>query len=214
MRTIKGSAARGFFIGLAIGQIWLSLISTSCVSILWICGRNPVQVSLILASIGLVGLIPLGASLTLLRSTWRLPAHTSVGGAARSRATGRTIGLRFGLLVLAEVVIIGSIDAVLGQTNHGDWIVPVTCGTVGLHFVPLALLFQVRPYIVLGLLWVFITILTVILTPARLMLGQGMSAWVLFPIAGCGLATWVVTASILRTNIQRVRYVLQLSSPA
>ena len=214
MGTTNGSAARGFYIGLAIGQIWLSLISTSCVSILWICGQNPVQVSLILVSIGLVGLILLGASLTLLHSAWRLPAHTSVGGSARSRATGRTIGLRFGLLVLAEVVIIGAIDAVLGQTNHGDWIVPVTCGTVGLHFVPLALLFQVRSYIVLGLLWVFITFLTVVLTPARMMLGQVMSAWVLFPIAGCGLATWVVTASILRTNIQRVRYVLQLRSPA
>ena len=210
MRTTNGSAARGFYIGLAIGQIWLSLFSTSCVSILWVFGHNPVQVSLILVSIGLLGLIFLGASLTLLYSAWCLPAHAPVGGTARSRATGRIIGLRFGLIVLAEGVILGAIDAVLGQTNHRDWIVPVTYGIVGLHFVPLALLFQVRSYIVLGLLWVFITFLT----PVRMMLGQGISAWVLFPIAGCGLATWVVTASILRTNIQGVCHILHLLSPA
>ena len=212
MGTIKSSAARGFYIGLAIGQIWLSLISTSSVSILWIFGHNPVEVSMILVSIWLVGLILLGASVTLLRSAWRLQAHSSVGGAARSRAIGRTIGRRFGLIVLAEVVILVAINFVLGQTNHGDWIVPFTCCTVGLHFVPLALLFQVRPYIVLGFLWVFITLLTVILTPARMLLGQGLNAWVLLPIAGCGLATWVVTAYILRTNIQRMRHDLHLSS--
>jgi MFS family permease len=214
MITPSVSPARGFYIGLAIGQIWLSLISTSFVSILWNLGQNPVQVSLILIGIGLVGLILLGASIILLRSAWRLPDNTSPESAAHARRIGRKIGLRFGLIVLAEVVVIGAIDAVLGQTNHGDWIVPVTYFIVGLHFVPLAFIFQVRPYIVLGLLWVFIILLTVILTPASMMLGQGLSAWVLFPIAGCGLATWVVMAYILRANINRVHHVLHLPSPA
>lgn len=124
------------------------------------------------------------------------------------------MGLRFGQIVLAEVVVIGAIDAVLGQTNHGDWIVPVTYCIVGLHFVPLALIFQVRPSIVLGISWVFIILLPVILTPDSMMLGQGLSAWVLFPNAGCGLGTWIVMASILRTNIKRVHRVLHLPSTA
>jgi hypothetical protein len=47
MVTIPTSVIRGFYIGLAIGQIWLSLISTSFVSLLWILGQNTVQVSLI-----------------------------------------------------------------------------------------------------------------------------------------------------------------------
>jgi hypothetical protein len=214
MVTTSASAARGFYIGLAIGQIWLSLIGTSFVSILWVFGQNPMQVSLILVGIGLVGLTLLGVSIILLRSGLRLPDNASPETMARSRAIGKKIGLRFGSIVLAEVVIIGIIDAVLGQTNHGDWIVPVTYFIVGLHFVPLAFIFRVRPYIILGILWVLITLLTVILTHASTMLGQGLSAWVVFPIAGCGLATWIITAYILRTNITRVHHVLHLATSA
>ncbi|GER91341.1 hypothetical protein KDW_55030 [Dictyobacter vulcani] len=43
MQATDGSSARGFYIGLAIGQIWLSVISTTFVSILWSFGQNPMQ---------------------------------------------------------------------------------------------------------------------------------------------------------------------------
>lgn len=176
MATINRPAARGFYVGLAIGQIWLSLVSTSFVSLLWILGQNTVQISLILVSVGLIGLILLGASIVLLRSAWRLPGDISSESAARSRALGRKMGLRFGLIVLAEVVVIGAINTALYQTNHGDWVVPLTYFIVGLHFVPLAFVFRVRPYIILGLLWMIVILLTVILIPASMMVGQGLGA--------------------------------------
>ncbi|MBO0783334.1 MAG: hypothetical protein J2P37_31360, partial [Ktedonobacteraceae bacterium] len=83
---------------------------------------------------------------------------------------------RFGLIVLAEVVVIGAINTALYQTNHGDWVVPLTYFIVGLHFVPLAFVFRVRPYIILGLLWMIVILLTVILIPASMMVGQGLGA--------------------------------------
>jgi hypothetical protein len=210
MKMVEAPVNRGFYIGLAIGQIWLSLISTSFVAILWVVGQNPVQVTLILVGIILVGLLLLGASLMLLRKALCLPGVASTEDAARSRAIGKKMGLWFGLVVLAEVVIIGAINVVLGLTNYGNWITPVTYFIVGLHFVPLAYLFHVRPYIILGILWVLINLLTVLLTPASMLLGQGLSAWVVFPIAGCGLATWAVVASILGANLQRVQHGLRL----
>jgi hypothetical protein len=211
MKTSSESAARGFYIGLAIGQIWLVVISTSFVSVLWVLGQNPVQVSLILAGVVLVGLLLLGAAITLLRDGWRLPREASPESVMRSRSRGRKIGWLFGLVVLAEVVIIGAIDAALGQTNHGDWIVPVTYFIVGLHFIPLAFVFRVRPYVALGVLWAVINLATVIFTSANLVMGQ---AWVLFPLAGCGLATWLVVAYILWENIRKVHHIIHLPSPA
>lgn len=201
---------RGFYIGLAIGQIFLTLISTAYASMLWILGQNPAQVSLIVVGVGLVGLVLLGASLVLLRSALRLPADTS----PETRSIGKKMGLHFGLVLLAEGVIIGAITTLLSQTNHGDWSIPMIYFIVGLHFFPLAFVFRIRPYIVLGCLWVIISVLTVIFTPASLVLGQDLSAWVFFPIVGCGLATWPVIAYILGTSLSKLHHVLCLTAPA
>lgn len=205
---------RGFYIGLAIGQLWLAAISTSFVSMLWILGQNPAQVALILIGVVLVGLILLVAALFLLRSSLRLPNETSPEMVARSKSIGKKIGLLFGLVLIMEGVIIGALTGLLSQANHGDWSTPVMYFIVGLHFFPLAFIFRVRPYLVLGCLWVIITVLTVIFTPASLIVGQGTSAWVFFPIAGCGVATWPVVAYVIGTNLRRVRHVLRLPSPA
>ncbi|HEY3992650.1 MAG TPA: hypothetical protein VGM01_07185 [Ktedonobacteraceae bacterium] len=200
---------RGFYIGLAIGQIFLTVISTAYASMLWILGQNPAQVSLIAVGVGLVGLVFLAASLILLRDALRLPAGTS----PETRSIGKKVGRRFGLVALSEGVIIGAITTLLSQTNHGDWSIPVIYFIVGLHFFPLAFVFRVRSYLVLGLLWVVISLLTVILTPASLIVGQGLSAWVFFPIAGCGVATWPVVAYVIRTSMRKVHHVLRLPSP-
>ena len=205
---------RGFYIGLAIGQIFLTVLSTAYASIFWVLGQNPVQVSLIVIGVGLVGLVLLAASLLLLRNALRLPNTVSPEDAALSRSIGRKIGLRFGLVVLAEGVIIGIVCALLSQANHGDWVMPMIYFIVGLHFIPLAFVFRVRSYLVLGGLWMLISLLTVILTPASPMLGQGMSAWVFFPIVGCGVVTWPVVAYIAGTGLSKVHHVLRLPAPA
>lgn len=210
MATTDGSTGRGFYIGLAIGQIWLSAINTSFVSLLWILGQNAAQAVLILAGVTLVGVILISSSIILLRNALRLPADASPEIAVRSKARGRKIGLLFGVVFLAEAVIIGILDAILGQTGHGDWDVPVTYFIVGLHFIPLAFVFHVRPYVVLGFLWVIITFLTVLLFPANQVLAQGVTFWVFFPIAGCGLATWAIVAYILWRNMRSVRQVMRL----
>ena len=75
---------------------------------------------------------------------------------------------------------------------------------VGLHFIPLAFVFHVRPYVVLGVLWVAITVGVVILVPSTQIAGQGIAAWVVYPIVGCAISTWPVVAYIVATNLLRL----------
>ena len=209
METSNTYVNRGYCVGLAIGQIWLAVISTSFVSILWILGQNAAQIALILGGVILGGLVLLGAALALLRDALRLPIKGTPEEKARSRAIGRKMGLRFGVIVFAEIVITGALNAILSQTNHGDWIVPVVYFIVGLHFIPLAFVFHVRVYNVLGVAWVVITVLTVLLTSADSLLGQGTSAWVFWPLVGCGSATWITLAYVLTTSTRNVRRALR-----
>lgn len=209
------SASRGFYIGLAIGQLWLSLAGTAFVAVLWVLGQNILQISLILAGVVLIGICLLGTSIVLLRNARHLPNDSTLPeSVARSKEIGRRVGRRFGLVVLIEVVIIAAVNVVLAQSGHGEWIVPATYFIVGVHFIPLAFVFRVKPYVLLGILWIIVTLCTVLFTSAGTMLGQGLGAWVLFPLAGCGLATWIITAYILRTNLTRVRATSNVSSAA
>jgi hypothetical protein len=208
------SSSRGFYIGLAIGQLWLSLVSTAFVAVLWVLGQNVLQISLILAGVVLIGVCLLGTSIVLLRKARQLPNDTLPASAARSREIGRRMGKRFGLVVLAEIVIIAVVNVILAQSGHGEWIVPATYFIVGVHFIPLAFVFRVKPYVLLSILWIIVTLFTVLFTSAEATLGQGLGAWVLFPLAGCGLATWIITAYILSANLTRVRATLNVSPTA
>lgn len=205
MSVTNSAAQRGFYIGLAIGQIWLAVVSTASASILWVLGQNPLQVSLILMGTWLIGLFLFMGAINLLKQARRLPSASKPEDTARSRKRGRKMGLLFGLVVLAEVIIIGGLNTLLALTNHGDWIVPVTYFIVGLHFIPLAFVFRVRPYIILGILWILVNLATIVFVPASLVFSQGVDAWTLFPIAGCGLVSWPIVASILWINSARVR---------
>lgn len=185
---------------LAIGQYWLAAIATLSASILRVTARSSVGSAAILVAVALIGLVLIAENTVLLRRARRLPA-----GPPEGAAVGRTMGLRFGLTVLSAVVIIGAGNLILTATGHGDWIVPYTYLIVGLHFPPLAFVFGVRPYVVLGVLWVVVVIVTVAATSPGLDAGQGLSAWVVLPIGGCGVVTWPVIGYIIVSSVRTLQ---------
>ena len=76
----------------------------------------------------------------LLAARHRFPADLSAQDQARRRRTGQAFGLVFG----AEGAAIGAAAAVLGSTGHDAFVVPVIALVVGLHFYPMARIFERR----------------------------------------------------------------------
>jgi hypothetical protein len=93
-----------------------------------------------LALIGVAGL--------LYRRARAAPAGQQEAG---QREAGPSIGRRFGLVVLAEFVGLFVLAAILGASGHAEAIPAVVCAGVGVHFFPLARLFQLRLYDLTGM---------------------------------------------------------------
>jgi hypothetical protein len=191
---------RGFYLGLAIGQFWLAIIATVAASIVRVAARTPAETVGVLVVVVVVGLILIVADAFLLRLALRLPPDPAEGA-----AIGRAMGIRFGLIVLSAVVIIGAGNLLLAMTGRGEWTVPYTYFIVGLHFLPLAFVFGVRPYLTLGVLWVLVVIATVLTTSASSNAGQGLSPWIVLPIGGCGVVTWPVVGYVIARSLSALR---------
>jgi hypothetical protein len=96
-------------------------------------------------------LVLLVACMVRLAAIARLPDHHDPVAAARGKRAGSLFGIIFGL----EGGLIALCSALLGRSGRGDWI-PVVIGLiVGVHFIPLAHVFQVRLYYWTGALSVF-----------------------------------------------------------
>ena len=196
----KSSKGRSFYLGLAIGQFWLAIIATVAASIVRVTVGTAAETVGVLAVVVVVGLILVVADAFLFRLALRLPPDPPEGA-----AIGRTMGIRFGLIVLSAVVIIGAGNLVLAMTGHGEWTVPFTYFMVGLHFLPLAFVFGVRPYLTLGALWILVVIATVLTTSASSNAGQGLSPWIVLPIGGCGVVTWPVVGYVIVRSVWTLR---------
>jgi hypothetical protein len=102
------------------------------------------------------------------------------------------VASRFGVVVGAEVLICGVGALVLARKRLTRYIAPWICGVVGLHFVPLALLFANATLLLPALVMVLVAILSVRagrqgrLTPSA---GTGLGAGtVLLLTSGLNLA--------------------------
>ena len=69
----EGPGGRGFYLGLAIGQFWLTIIATVAASLARVWARTPAETVAILAIVIVVGLVLIVADAFLLRPALRLP---------------------------------------------------------------------------------------------------------------------------------------------
>ncbi len=125
------------------------------------------------------------------------------------QARGKQIAKRFRLVVGVEFMAIAAALVLLRLFQHPEFIAPLICLIVGLHFLPLAFLFEVRGYFPLG--------------AVVSLLGGGALLALLFDLTLGGLYTWSVIVGLSTTGLfwltsmfllVRVRRVLQLIQQA
>jgi hypothetical protein len=185
-------------LGLAGGSLWL--IEVGMGFALWsliTIHSGLATVLLALLAIAAVTLLVFGIRLILIA---RRQTHLPADDPSRQRNIWR----RFALIFAAEAVGCGAVAAVCLTTHHWKWIVPLQLVIVGLHFLPLARLFHVPRYNLLGALFCAIPVATMLLTASSAHIGHAFT-WIAVPSLGCGVAALVTGAAGL-DEVQRSLY--------
>jgi hypothetical protein len=195
-KNIPGAAVRGA----AYGVLFMSFFGTLWASI----GMGGLQgwgfPWLLIAAVT-VGIALLTGGISLILTSRRLSNQVSEADAQH----WKRVGIWFGIIFTTEGMAIGLASAICNATNHFDFLFPVMAIIVGVHFFPLAFLLQVRTHYIAGALLCLLSIITLLLVPARVTFGdQQIIAWwtvVGFGSAlilwGTGLAIWLLGKRML-----------------
>lgn len=122
-------------------------------------------------------------TLALVWAAWRQYArHRAVLAALDATPEGQQRSKRFNLVNGGQWVAIIVVANVLTRLGQGRWVMPVIVAIVGLHFLPLAVVFDYRPHYVTGVMlvaWALFFSLTPVLGPASSLgaLGTGVLLW-------------------------------------
>ncbi|MFC5649541.1 DUF7010 family protein [Paenibacillus solisilvae] len=197
--TIPGAAVRGN----GFGVLFMAFFGT-----LWaytgIMGLQGWGEPLLLVAAVTVGIALFIGGGSLLRASRRLTNQVSKADVKR----GNRMGIWFNIIFAAEGLAIGISIAVCNAASHSELIPLAAAIIVGLHFFPLASLFQVRLYHFTGALLCLLPILTWLFVPVKVMLGEHQilafmsvvglgSALILW---GTGLTIWLMGKRLLSVN--------------
>ncbi len=194
--TIPGFAVRGVASGVFFmaffGTLWASI------GVGGLQGWGGSWLSLVVVLIG-IGLLLGGISLLL--ASRRL----SNQGTNADAQQGRRTGIWFGSVFALEGIFIGVASVICNALNRFDLFFPIMALIVGVHFLPLAALFQVRAYYLVGTLLCLLSIITLFAVPERVQLGgqQLTAQWVVlgfgaaFILWGVGVGLWLLGRRLL-----------------
>ena len=101
---------------------------------------------------------------------------------------------RFAFVVGGEVLAFAVVNSIAGLTQNYELMPSLNLIVVGIHFIPLARIFRVPRYNIMGLLLCAISIVTLIAIPKQLMVGQTL-AWYVVPSLGCGFVASLIAVS-------------------
>ncbi len=182
--TIPGFAVRG----VASGMLFMAFFGTlwASIGIGGLRGWGGLWPSIVALLVG-IGLLLGGISLLL--ASRRLSNQVEEADARR----GRRVGLWFGITFATEGVLIGVASAICNAINRFDLFFPIMALIVGVHFFPLAALFQVKIYYLVGALLCLLAIITLFAVPESVKLGgqQVTAQWVVLGF-GAALVLWGV----------------------
>jgi hypothetical protein len=135
----------------------------------------------------------------LLRSFETLRLAKRLPGERSGDAMKRGIWLRkwFIIIIAIEVAGFNIAPMVLWKFNHLEYIVPVDILITALHFIPFGRIFSMPIYYVHEITLSMITILTMLLIPASLQIGN-LIALVAIPSTCFIFLNWIVVAIILK----------------
>jgi hypothetical protein len=138
--------------------------------------------------VGLVTLALVGIGVMLLRQTRALPKESSPD----DRDRGKRIVWGFGIIFGLEIILIALANILLSIFPLSRFIAPTTALIVGLHFIPLARLFQVRIGYVTGTLLCMLALIALVALLVGLPLaGSSPYNWSLFVGIGATLVLWL-----------------------
>lgn len=165
----------------------------------------PTTIGTVLAFVIVVLIVAvlLVGSFRLLRAANDIPIDTSPEARARGQAIGKRLGISFGVIFGSEALFIAAASSILGSTGQDAYIVPVIILIVGLHFLPLAPVFNVRLYYLTGALLILASLITLISIPKSQSV-HGVALWVVVPATCAALILWGTATAILAMGRQIV----------
>ncbi|SRR5579875_263305 len=176
--AVQGVASGIFFLAF-FGGAW-ALWGTSFL-------RGALHIS-VYVIIGLVTLVFFGIGVMVMRCARTLSPAT----APEDVATGRRIGIWFGVVFGAEAVLIALASILLSNFGADRLLAPVIALIVGIHFLPLARLFSVRPYYLTGTLLCLLALIAIIALLLGLQIaGPSPDNWSYFVGIGAALVLWL-----------------------
>lgn len=178
-------------IGLAGAAIWLVSMSAAftIISIVMIGASVPRWV---LPGVVIAAAVYIAIGVRVIRGALRLP-----GAVPPRSAEERVMMRRFIRVVIVEVIAIMAGNTVFAVMQRLEFIVPLDLLIVGVHFLPLAAIFQAPRYYALGGLFCVVSVLTPLLIPAGTHVGD-TGAWYVVPSFGCAVVASVTAAFNLR----------------
>jgi len=132
-------------LGLAVGCLWLVVVSTSFAAVSLLVVRSAAA-TVLLVAIFLLAVVLVVMSIATLRAVFHVQDTTEP-----RPSEGRRLGRRFGAIAGVEGLVLTIVTLACVFTRRWALIAPLDLMIVGLHFLPLAKLFNVPRYNITGL---------------------------------------------------------------
>ncbi|SIQ03667.1 hypothetical protein SAMN05878482_101150 [Peribacillus simplex] len=140
-----------------------------------------------------VGIIMVIEGISLIHASQKMSNQVSEDGARRLKR----IGFLFNMVFIAEGLLIGIAIIICNLINQTDLIPGVIAIIVGIHFLPLASLFQIKVYYATGVLLCLLALITLLIVPDTVMFWEHQ---ILAPLSllgfGCALILWSTGLSL------------------
>ena len=175
---MRPSPTRRRGVGLAVGSIWLVVISAVFGVVALVAIDTPAASWALAGGIlAVVGIVAFGT--LVIRRAGRLRAEPP-------GLVAQGLGRRFAWIVALEVAAFVIANSWAAATGRFALIPSLDLIIVGLHFFPLARLFQVPRYHLMAIGFCAIPVLTLVWLPPEFLIGHAGS-WYVVPSLGCGL---------------------------
>ena len=209
MANMELQASQGAIRGIASGVFFFAFFSTAW-ALLGIAGLDSGAGSFpwatALAIVIGVALAATGAWLIVVAR--RLPETSNPEEEAYWRGTGKW----FGIIFATEGILIGLNFAICNAINRAELAIPITVIIVGAHFLPLAAVFRMRMYYLVGALLIVVGVVALLLPAgARLGAHQAQPQWMLAGF-GSALILWVASAALIEQARRLLASVASASS--
>ncbi|WP_028391075.1 DUF7010 family protein [Bacillus cihuensis] len=190
MRVSQTVVSKSDVRGTASGVIFMAFFGTvwADIGIGGLKGWGSVYLLILAVMIGAVLFI---SGIALIKGSRNLSNNTSA-------YSSKNVGKWFNIVFAIEFVLIIIAAVVCNSIGHFDWFFPIMAIIVGVHFFPLAYLFQVKAYYVTGSLLCLLAIVTLLFVPLEVNLGKHqVNTWWLLIGFGSMLILWATSVVIL-----------------